>query len=138
MANFPSQADSQSPPARRILVVDDQAMNRRLLETVLKNAGHAVETCRDGVEAVDAVRKSDFDVILMDIEMPAMNGLQATREIRRMGKDAANLPIIALTGHSDPTYLSFCLQEGANEALSKPVNLDHLPKIIERWVRPRS
>jgi signal transduction histidine kinase/ActR/RegA family two-component response regulator len=120
-------------PAKRVLAVDDQALNRHLLKKLLESSGHTVETCRSGAEAVEAVKAREFDLVFMDVEMPDMDGLQATKLIRSTGRDEAHLPIIAVTAHTDADHLSLCLDCGMNDTIQKPVDKGILEQVVAKW-----
>ncbi|AMV21351.1 response regulator [Planctomyces sp. SH-PL14] len=107
----------------RILVVDDGEANRRLLCLVLKRAGATVEQAINGQEAVDIVSLRDFDVVLMDMQMPVKDGYTATRELRDHN---FRKPIIALTGHAMTGDDEKCLEAGCSDFLTKPVDIDVL------------
>lgn len=104
-----------------ILVVDDVEVNRQLLGHVLSRAGHAVSFAFDGQQAVDQVREGRFDVVLMDVQMPVMDGVEATRRIRRLGAGHATVPILGLTAnvmaHERESYLA----AGMDACLTKPI-----------------
>lgn len=121
----------------RVLVADDELLNRNVTGALLRKAGHTVHFCQDGREAVEAVRNDDFDLVLMDAEMPEMNGREATLAIRGMDRDEEHLPIIAVTGHTDPAHLSECLDSRMNDTISKPVTAESLKALLSKWVRPR-
>lgn len=124
----------ESTRACQILAVDDQALNRHLVKKLLESRGHTVETCRSGLEALEVLKHRSFDLVLMDVEMPDMSGLEATRIIRSKGQDEAHLPIIAVTAHSDPGHLSQCLDSGMNEALQKPIDRGDLDRMVAKWI----
>jgi CheY-like chemotaxis protein len=110
-----------------ILVADD---NEDLLETfamILKRRGFLVETAENGLSAVDKYKKRRFDVALMDIVMPGMNGVEAFRKIKEMQPDAA---IILMTGYSDEAQLKLARDEGARYIVHKPVKIEQLIEII--------
>jgi CheY-like chemotaxis protein len=110
-----------------ILVADD---NADLLETfamILKRRGFFVETAENGLSAVDKYKKRRFDVILMDIVMPGMNGVEASRKIKEMHPEAM---IILMTGYSDEALLKLARDEGARHIVHKPVKIDHLIELI--------
>lgn len=118
---------------KTILVVEDNAVNQLLLDTLLRKLGCRVEIAKNGREAVDKVRVREFDLVLMDLQMPEMDGLQATRAIRL--QSGAMLPIVALTAHAQPKDVEECLQAGMNDYLSKPVELDRLKEKMLEWIK---
>ncbi|WP_461343506.1 hybrid sensor histidine kinase/response regulator, partial [Brevundimonas sp. GN22] len=105
----------------RILLVDDAAANRELVTIILSSLGLEVEAATNGVEAVTAVRRGGFDLVLMDVHMPEMDGLAATREIRRGEGAGRRLPIIALTANVQSEQIERCLAAGMDDHLSKPI-----------------
>ncbi len=131
-------ADAPEPAAfrpARILVVEDTAINRVIVDTMLSQAGHAVTLANDGVEALDAVHKEDFDLILMDMQMPVMDGLEATRRIRIGEERVRDIPIVALTAAVLPNEIERCMQAGMSDFLPKPIVLDTLLRTIAKWVK---
>ena len=123
--------------SRRILVVDDRAMNRLIMKRFLERAGHLVDLANGGEEAVRAVEHCEYDIVFMDVEMPGLNGLDATRSIRAQGKSDEDLPIIALTGHTDPEILNSCFDAGMNDTMSKPIEPVRLAEIVLQWTLRR-
>jgi PAS domain S-box-containing protein len=120
--------------ALRLLVVDDNAVNLELVCTLLEPFDLVIETANDGVEAVEAATRSMFDIILMDVQMPNMDGLTATRRIReakQMG--AARTPIIAMTANVLPEQVARCLDAGMDDHLGKPINIHALLEALDRW-----
>ena len=110
----------------RLLVVDDNATNHMVVSSLLGNVVGSIVTASDGQEAIDQLDSQAFDVVLMDIHMPVMDGIEATLSIRGSSKPYANIPIIALT--ADPQYQQkrLCRNIGMDEALAKPVKLTEL------------
>ena len=119
--------DADSVPTRtagmKILLVEDNAVNQMLATAILKKAGHKVDVAVNGVEAVEAVRNNVFDAVLMDIQMPEMDGLEATRNIRRLeDPEHANIYIIAMTANALMGDRDTCLSAGMNDYLPKPID----------------
>ena len=110
-------------PAARILVVDDGAENRELLRLFLEEAGATVKEAENGQQGVDAALAADFDLILMDVNMPVMDGFRATRALRRQG---VATPIIALTANAMKGFEQECLEAGYSGYFSKPIDIDRL------------
>ena len=116
-----------------VLVVDDNLTNQVLIRGLLQKQGIQVSVAESGEAALDQVRQSDFDVVLMDVEMPGMDGFETTQRIREAEDPAeARLPIFALTAHTLPHYGLRCLSAGMDGYLTKPLNLPQLMAIIER------
>ena len=117
----------------RVLVAEDNAVNTKLAVMLLGRLGCKVQTAANGVEALAAMTRGPVDVVLMDCEMPDMNGFEATREIRRREGDRAHTPIIAMTANAMDTDRQRCLDAGMDDYLSKPVRAPLLRAALERW-----
>jgi signal transduction histidine kinase/DNA-binding response OmpR family regulator/CHASE3 domain sensor protein len=119
---------------RRVLVVEDDVRNVFALTSVLEPKGAKVEIARNGLEALSHLKaKPGVDLILMDIMMPEMNGLQATREIRKL-PDGGKIPIIALTAKAMADDREQCLAAGANDYIAKPLDVDKLLSLARVWM----
>lgn len=114
---------------KRILAVDDARDNLILIEMFLRNTKAELVYAHNGLEALEAFKKQKFDLVLMDIQMPKMDGLEATEELRKLDK---NVPIIALTAHASQTDYDSCLKVGCNEVLLKPMNRNHLIEVVQK------
>lgn len=125
--------DDGEAEARRILVVEDNPVNQVLVRTVLKKLGHRATVAGNGVDALRALDGEDFDLVFMDIQMPEMDGIEATRAIRARGLDAERLPIIALTANLSADNRATYLHAGMNECIGKPFRVHDLAAAIERW-----
>ncbi|WP_162244288.1 MULTISPECIES: response regulator [unclassified Phenylobacterium] len=121
----------QTERAAHILVVDDNATNRMVAETLCEMFDCTSESATDGVEAVEAARTGRFDLILMDIKMPRMDGVTATREIRALPGPAGQVPIIALTANADPEDAAAYLKAGMNGVVEKPMKPEHLLRTLQ-------
>ncbi len=117
----------------RLLVADDNDANRELIGAILRSAGHEVEVARDGAEALEAVRSGDYDLVLMDVRMPVMDGLTATRSIRALQGDVAGIPIIALTANVLADQVAFYRDQGMDDHVGKPINPRDLLIKIAQW-----
>ncbi len=117
----------------KILVVEDDEVSLIIAEHVLSQKGYAVETVDNGEDAIEMVKKEPFQLILMDIEMPIMSGLEATPQIRTLlhGK---NIPIIALTAHSTPDKIKEFGKAGIDDYILKPFNPEKFDQIAERYL----
>jgi PAS domain S-box-containing protein len=124
-----------SAPRRvlRVLLAEDTPANQKLVLHILKKRGHRVEIAESGLQAIERLAEEDFDAILMDVQMPDMDGFQATAKIRNL-RDArkARLPIIAMTAHALKGDRERCLAAGMNHYLSKPLNAVELIEVVER------
>lgn len=106
----------------RILVAEDNPANQMVIKLMLQNLGHRIEVANNGIEAVEAVRLAPYDLVLMDMQMPELDGLDATRQIRSLEGKQSALPIIALTANAMERDRQLCLSAGMNGFLSKPIS----------------
>jgi CheY-like chemotaxis protein/HPt (histidine-containing phosphotransfer) domain-containing protein len=121
----------------RILVAEDNALNQQVALGLLGREGHAVEIAADGREAVEAVRIGHYDVVLMDVHMPELDGMAATREIRRLGGERGRVPIIALSASVLPSETEHCLAAGMDAHLPKPIDPRALAEALARHTAGR-
>jgi two-component system, sensor histidine kinase and response regulator len=120
----------------RILVAEDNRVNQMVIRNLLEKQGHTVELVADGAAALNSASRETFDLIFMDIQMPVMNGYDATRAIRRQaGASGSRTPIIALTAHAMQGDREQCLQTGMDEYLSKPIQSRDLHRILQQFGR---
>jgi len=116
---------------KRILVVDDNEMNRLVASTIVTNYGATILEAVNGQEAVDFLGEQELDIVLMDIQMPVLNGYEATRKLRENGK---TIPVIALTAYASKGEREKCLAAGMNDYISKPFNEEEFLMTIGRWL----
>jgi PAS domain S-box-containing protein len=127
-----SSAGQAAPRRLRILLAEDTPANQRLAVRILNRRGHAVEVAPNGLEAVERLRRESFDVVLMDVQMPVMDGFQATQEIRKLHPPhKARVPIIAMTAHALKGDQETCLAAGMDAYISKPINSQELIALVE-------
>ncbi len=124
--------------AARVLLVDDHPMNRELGHALLTLAGCEVTTANDGVQALDAVLTGDFDLVFMDVHMPGMDGLAATRAIRALSGPAAKAPIIALSADVLPEQIARCRAAGMDGHVAKPIRREELFAAVARALDGRT
>ncbi len=120
---------------RRVLLVEDNELNRDVAVDLLRGVGIQVAEAHDGREALHRLEAAPYDLVLMDMQMPVMDGLAATRAIRAQ-QQHANLPIIAMTANAMAQDRAACLAAGMNDHLSKPINPDLLYDMLARWLNP--
>lgn len=125
---------AKGTPSLRILLAEDNATNQMALRLMLERDGHTVTTADNGVQAVELLRRQPFDVVLMDIQMPQLDGVAATRRIREdtSGDFDPTLPIVALTAYAMPGDREKFLAAGMTAYLAKPVRLDDLRDMLLR------
>jgi CheY-like chemotaxis protein len=116
-----------------ILAAEDTPAMQRFIAEVFHRRGHSVEIASNGLEAVSKIRKKPFDVVVMDLQMPVMNGLQATIAIRLMADELrSTVPILAFTSHTEPTHAQACFDAGMDDLLIKPVSPQALVEQVEK------
>ncbi|MFY8205959.1 MAG: response regulator [Arenimonas sp.] len=120
---------------KHILLVEDNEINQEIAQDLLEDAGLKVETAGNGAIAIDMLRLKSYDAVLMDIQMPVMDGLTATREIRKT-PGLLSLPIIAMTANAMPQDRVRCIEAGMTDYLSKPIDPDLLWKTLHQWLVP--
>ena len=120
-----------------ILVVDDDELNQRMMRLILKREGHLVECVSNGLEAVNAVKAQAFDMILMDLQMPVMDGVEASRKIRELEKGDERVFIVALTASYLPERGRELYEAGIDNYLSKPFEVAHLRHILQYGLENR-
>lgn len=132
----PVEAVPAAERPARILVADDAPANRELVSAILGQLGIRTEVACNGVEALVAVQVADYDLVLMDMHMPEMDGLEATRSIRALGGDFLRLPIVALTANVQREQIQTCLDAGMDGHLGKPINIAELAAVVAHWLNP--
>ncbi|HBZ55503.1 MAG TPA: hypothetical protein DEO88_08860, partial [Syntrophobacteraceae bacterium] len=130
----PDRATPPGLPALNLLLAEDNPVNQRLAARVLEKHGHRVTVVENGLEALIALENKNFDLILMDIQMPDLDGLETARAIRKLEVGSGrHIPIIALTAHALHGDRERCFEAGMDDYISKPIRTDNLLKIIEKW-----
>jgi signal transduction histidine kinase/ligand-binding sensor domain-containing protein/CheY-like chemotaxis protein len=125
-------AEARDARRLRVLLAEDNPVNQKVASRLLEKAGHTVTTVETGAAAVEAVRHQHFDIVLMDVQMPEMNGFEATLAIRAMEHGGARTPIVALTAHAMRGDDTRCLEAGMDGYVSKPVRAPELYAALER------
>lgn len=122
------------PAPARILVVDDLELIQDLARSILEGAGHEVDTVSDGIHALTQIQSKPYDLILMDIQMPIMDGIATTRAIRSLGDPANETPILAMTTNVLAEHVRTYEAAGMNDCVGKPLNQGNLLRKIHEWL----
>jgi len=123
----------ESGPGARILVAEDVQVNQVIIERLLSRAGHRVTVVEDGAAALAAVQSHAYDLVLMDMRMPVMDGVSATEAIRRLPGRERDIPIVGLTANATPEDAARCREAGMNDYLIKPVDRQTLLQMVAQW-----
>jgi CheY-like chemotaxis protein len=119
----------------RILLAEDNVVNQKLARRLLEKKGHTVITAGDGLEALALLDKETVDLILMDVQMPGMDGVAATRVIRAREKPGGlRVPIVALTAHAMSCDRDYCFEAGMDDYLTKPIRSEDLHRVLAKTV----
>ena len=121
--------------SKRILIAEDNAINQKLAVILLGKAGYSADTVENGIKAIEKVQKENYNAVLMDVQMPEMDGFEATRHIREWEADRQHIPIIAMTAHAMKGDRERCLEAGMDDYVSKPLDLKILLGVLDRWLK---
>ena len=130
----PNWTPSTTNREMRILVVDDNLVNQKVIQSLLNRCGVTSDVASDGEQALELVQGIRYGLVLMDWQMPVMDGIEATRRIRTLGGRYSKLPIIASTANAMEGDRDLCLQAGMNDYLSKPITLPKLKAMLDKWL----
>ena len=133
----PVEPDLAALSGARVLLVEDNEVNQEVARAILTDAGLEVDVAADGAAALDKVRAGAFDLVLMDMQMPVMDGIATTREIRRDPR-FDGLPILAMTASAMSEDRARCFEAGMNDFIAKPIDHAEIAARLVRWIRPRS
>jgi PAS domain S-box-containing protein len=133
-AAAPAASVQRAPLNARVLIAEDNPTNQRLAVKMFEKLGCRTDAVANGAEAVDAIQRVPYDMVVMDCQMPEMDGYEAASEIR--GRLGLRVPIIALTANAMPEDRKRCLDAGMDDYVSKPIHLDDLRRVVARWIRP--
>jgi PAS domain S-box-containing protein len=131
----PAPNQDRRKKVAKILVVEDGEINRLVVTAMLGKAGYHVDIAQDGVKGLEAARSGDYDLILMDVHMPEMDGYEATAAIRNLPDHPSRVPILALTANAMQEDRNACFAVGMNDFISKPVKKGHLLAKVANWLR---
>lgn len=122
------------PDKKKVLVAEDSSVIQNLTKRILQFQNFDITSVRDGQEVIDAVQKENYDVILMDINMPKMNGMECSRAIREMkDQQKAKVPIIAISGNAMNYTEEDFTNAGINEFIQKPIDFDQLVETVQKY-----
>jgi CheY-like chemotaxis protein len=127
------RGSAKNQASQRVLVAEDNHVNQKLVVVMLKAQGYSVDVAANGLEAVDAVRRIPYELVLMDVQMPEMDGIEAARKIRQMGGEIGDIPIIGVTAHALKGDRERVIQAGMNDYLTKPINKQALLNKVAFW-----
>ena len=123
--------ESEKVFSLKILVADDDALGRRLMHLILTKEGHRVELAANGLEALEAVKRNQFDIVFMDLHMPDMDGMEASRQIRAWENDGSHTFIVALTASYLPEIGESLFEAGMDNYISKPLDVAQVQRLLK-------
>jgi CheY-like chemotaxis protein len=126
-----NQSNLEKIPQLKILVVDDDVLNQRMMELLLRREGHQVDLAFNGLEALEAVKIQEYDVIFMDLQMPVMDGIEASRSIRTWENGGQHTFIVALTASYLPEEGQVLFEAGIDNYISKPFEIEHVQRLLK-------
>ena len=115
------------------MLVDDNRINQRVAERMLEKTGCSIEIHGSGEEAIAAFERSRPDIVLMDCQMPGIDGYEATRRLRQLEHEGQRTPIIALTAHASDEDRARCIEAGMDDHIAKPIGSDQIAAMLARW-----
>jgi CheY-like chemotaxis protein len=128
-------ADTSPPPADgMILVVDDNIINQKVAVGLLKRLGYQAEVADSGPDALQVLAQRQYVLVLMDCQMPGMDGMEATRLLRSREPEGTHVPVVAVTGRTEAEDRRRCLDAGMDDYLTKPIMVDELRTLLARWL----
>ena len=119
----------------QFLLVEDNVINQKVAKRMIEKLDKVVEIANNGQEALDLLKKKDYDLVFMDVQMPVMGGLEATRKIREPGSGVMNpkIPIIAMTANAMKGDMEICLDAGMDDYIAKPISFDKIRSMVDKW-----
>lgn len=125
---------SHEEESLRILLVEDNSVNQKVAQKIIENIGYHTDIAHDGFEALDKIKQNEYDLIFMDIQMPHLDGVEATKQIRNLPSPASKTPIIAITANAMKGDREKYLHAGMDDYISKPINKDTIKSVIKKWI----
>jgi len=124
----------ENQPHYRVLLAEDNLFNQKIAVTMLKKLGITTDVANNGLEVLEKLSNTNYALILMDCQMPKMDGYEATTKIRTHEKTSGqHLPIVAMTAHSSPQEREYCFNVGMDDYIAKPFKIDDLRTVFSRW-----
>ncbi len=117
-------------PSLKILVVDDDDLNRRMMQVLLRREGHQIELAANGLEAIEAIKNDEFDIVFMDLQMPMIDGIETSRRIRDWEEGKRRTFIVALTASYLPEHGQELFEAGIDNYISKPFEVEHIERML--------
>jgi len=119
-----------------LLLADDNKVNRIVATTIITRLGYNVDIAENGLEAIELLKTSPYDLVFMDLQMPKMDGIEATRIIRDKKSDVIhhNIPVIAMTAHAMKGHREICINAGMDDYITKPIRSEVIKKMLEKWL----
>ena len=127
-----SQADTENKSPVRILLAEDNVVSQQALKLMLQKLGYMIDIVENGLEALDALDENKYDLLLMDLEMPKLDGISAAKRILKTHSESERPIMIALTGNSSDADKEACLKAGMDGFISKPIRLPDLKTLLEK------
>ncbi len=132
-----NQPGTENTPSAKILVVDDDTLNQRMMQLLLRRDGHMVDIVSSGLEAIDAVKRQRYDVIFMDLQMPVMDGVETSRRIREWENGGLHTFIVAVTASYLPEKGQELFEAGIDNYVSKPFEIEHIQRLLRYGLSTR-
>jgi CheY-like chemotaxis protein len=131
-----SRLDASASGKAQVLLAEDNVVNQKVVLAILNKLGYTADVVADGFEALERLRCHQYQLVLMDVQMPGMDGLEATRRLRDPSSDVldSTIPVIALTAHAVEGYREICQQAGMDDYVTKPITLKQIRQILEKWL----
>jgi two-component system, sensor histidine kinase and response regulator len=133
-AELPASEKTAPAGLAHLLLVEDHPINREVARAILEGFGYTVDMAEDGMAALDALADGQYGLVLMDMQMPRLDGLEATRRIRALGDGFARIPIIAMTANAMRGDALRCFEAGMNDYVAKPVDPEELRSKLAYWL----
>lgn len=119
--------------SKKIIVAEDSSVIQNLTKKILSQLNYEISSVKNGQQVIDLLGKSDYDLVLLDIHMPVMDGMECARQVRSMSNNNNNIPLIAITGNANNYSMEDFEQVGINAYIPKPLNYDSLVELVKKY-----